>query len=43
MPRYAQQGFELIQQGQNLINYVDDVQAPIRWLTAYLERAETGQ
>lgn len=42
MPRYAQDGFELIQQDRDLIHYVDDVEAPIRWLTAYLERVEIG-
>ena len=40
MPHYAQKGFEMIGQNKELINYVDDLQVPVNWLTAYLERVK---
>ena len=40
MPLHAQRGFALYEQNADLLNYVDDANAPCTWLDQYVERVE---
>ncbi len=39
MPHYAQEGIQILGRDPNLLQYVDNIEAPSVWLDAYLERA----
>ena len=43
MPHYVHNGFRVFRAEAHLLEYVNDIQAPIQWLDRYLERAQQEQ